>query len=429
MRRCMRFLIPLAAAGLVAPLGLTTGPAPAAGARPTSLFRRSTPRTGRPPPRSSPPVSSGSPGLEAASCASSTFCVAVGFTATSPFSTLVEQWNGSTWSARSQSTGHLGAHLPRGRVMRRALLLHGDRRNERRLGHPRRGVERDILVSRADPEPTGGRCRGTPRRELPERQLLTAVGLANQPDDGTLVEQCNGTSWSAVPSPNPRLRRSPSLHTGSTVERHVLRGRWRGEHGRGNGECHAGGAVERIRLVHRAESGQSAARPGRHRRSDLRLLRRHAVLRSSRLLRPAIGCRTDADRELERIVMDPRPSPNTSSSDNNALGSVDCFSQTACSAVGSAGNDSLAQVWNDTDWTIVDPPSQPGSVSYLNAVTCLTAWSCVTVGGYGSPTAQRTFVATASIARAATASWPRTAASSASVGRQRRTWAPWVACT
>ena len=93
------------------------------------------------------------------------------------------------------------------------------------------------------------------------------------------------------------------------------------------------------------------------------------------------------------------PSPNTSASDDNGLGSVDCFSQTACSAVGFAGNDNLAQVWNGTDWTIVNPPSAPGSTSSLNTVTCLTDWSCVTVGTYGSATAQQAFAATASIAR------------------------------
>jgi hypothetical protein len=99
--------------------------------------------------------------------------------------------------------------------------------------------------------------------------------------------------------------------------------------------------------------------------------------------------------------------PDTSATSNNTLTGVDCFSATTCSAVGSAAATSgpspasLALTWNGTAWSIVPNTPNQGSVSTsLGAVTCLTDWSCVAVGNDGTAgPATSAFAMAAPIAR------------------------------
>jgi hypothetical protein len=95
--------------------------------------------------------------LNAVSCASGTYCVAVGSTypATGPGRTLVERWNGSGWAivASPNPAGVNEAYL------------------------------------------SGVRCRSA--------TACTAVGASSSSTDKTLIERWNGASWSLVASPNP----------------------------------------------------------------------------------------------------------------------------------------------------------------------------------------------------------------------------------
>ena len=99
--------------------------------------------------------------------------------------------------------------------------------------------------------------------------------------------------------------------------------------------------------------------------------------------------------------------PDTSTTANNGLTGVDCFSATTCSAVGSAAATtgptpaSLALTWNGTTWSIVPNTPNQGTVqTTLAAETCLTDWSCVAVGNYGTPgPATSAFAMAAPIAR------------------------------
>jgi len=83
--------------------------------------------------------------------------------------------------------------------------------------------------------------------------------------------------------------------------------------------------------------------------------------------------------------------PDTSATASNLLKGVDCFSATTCSAVGSATATtgptpaSLALTWNGTAWSIVSNTPNQGTVqTSLAGVSCVTDWSCVAVGLYGS---------------------------------------------
>jgi hypothetical protein len=81
------------------------------------------------------------------------------------------------------------------------------------------------------------------------------------------------------------------------------------------------------------------------------------------------------------------PSPSGTSATFN---SVSCSSSTACTAVGSYDNASedfvtLAEQWNGTKWVLQTTPNPAGAdLAILNGVSCLSASSCMAVGGNGS---------------------------------------------
>ncbi len=103
----------------------------------------------------------------------------------------------------------------------------------------------------------------------------------------------------------------------------------------------------------------------------------------------------------------PASVPDTSPTENQGLTSVDCFSQTTCSAVGSANAASgpspatLALEWNGSSWSIVsNTPNQGTLQTTLAGESCVTDWACVAVGGYFSaPATQAAFAMSAPIAR------------------------------
>jgi hypothetical protein len=77
-------------------------------------------------------------------------------------------------------------------------------------------------------------------------------------------------------------------------------------------------------------------------------------------------------------------SPNVGSF-NNELKSVSCISASSCVAVGTARNSSfqeqtLTMTWDGTAWTTVTSPNPADTGNYLRSVSCATATSCVAVG-------------------------------------------------
>ena len=100
-------------------------------------------------------------------------------------------------------------------------------------------------------------------------------------------------------------------------------------------------------------------------------------------------------------------SPDTSPTQNQGLKAVDCFSQTTCSAVGSAAATtgpspaSLALEWDGSSWSIVSNTPNQGSIqTTLAGESCLTDWACVAVGvSYSAPLTPAAFAMSAPIAR------------------------------
>jgi len=78
-------------------------------------------------------------------------------------------------------------------------------------------------------------------------------------------------------------------------------------------------------------------------------------------------------------------SPNTSSTQSNALDGVSCTSAQFCVAVGnyddSTPAQTLVETWDGTSWSITPSPnSSTSEANYLDGVSCLSAASCQAVG-------------------------------------------------
>jgi hypothetical protein len=84
--------------------------------------------------------------------------------------------------------------------------------------------------------------------------------------------------------------------------------------------------------------------------------------------------------------------PNPSGTENSFLLGVSCTSAWACTAVGlyydsSGASVMLAERWNGTAWAIQKTPSPSGTVnSDLLGVSCTSAWACTATGDYGTST-------------------------------------------
>jgi hypothetical protein len=79
------------------------------------------------------------------------------------------------------------------------------------------------------------------------------------------------------------------------------------------------------------------------------------------------------------------PSPDQRVTAADALNGVSCVSASACTAVGFSVNaggvdQTLAESWNGTAWSIVPSPDQGTTNNVLNGVSCVSASSCTAVG-------------------------------------------------
>jgi hypothetical protein len=78
-------------------------------------------------------------------------------------------------------------------------------------------------------------------------------------------------------------------------------------------------------------------------------------------------------------------SPSVPKAPFNSLDMISCVSASACEALGTTGRAAVASTsiitesWNGKSWRMV-PVQKPGPTTTLNAVSCLTAKSCMTVG-------------------------------------------------
>jgi hypothetical protein len=207
-------------------------------------------------------------------------------------------------------------------------------------------------------------------------------------DQVTLAEIWNGTKWKMMRTPNPVGSEQPELTSVScaSAEECVAVGTNYGEHGfplpmaeSWNGsewtlDTLPGGSAPGFMNAVSCPSANQCLAVGER------------FNRSGGLGESAADSWNGSTWEQTLVVQPP---------ENNgaSLSSVSCSSEDSCEAVGSFAGDSeegvtLAEMWNGTDWAIQKTPNPKGSsYSVLSSVSCVSASECVAVG-LGSPVTQ-----------------------------------------
>ena len=255
----------------------------------------------------SSPNEGSNPGLDRVSCTSSTNCVAVGSynNSSSVEQTLVEAWDGTSWSIISSAN-------------------EGSRQNALN------GVS---CISSAN---------------------CVAVGfyVNSSSMEQTLVETWNGTSWSIVSSPN-----KGSGGTGLS-----------GVSCTSSTNCVAVGFYTNTIFVEPPS--------------------------------PPINVIQTLVEAWNGTSWSVVSSPNKGTNELNQLGGVSCTSSTNCVAVGfsnSATSQTLVEAWNGASWSVTPSPSLQGNYDALADVSCSSSTNCVAVGYdeiSSNPVTQNTLIET-----------------------------------
>ncbi|MGP0028957.1 MAG: hypothetical protein ACLPVF_00440 [Acidimicrobiales bacterium] len=284
--------------------------------------------------------------LTSVACPSADVCVAVGYSLSdSGDAPLVEQWNGTTWSIASPA----------------------------------------IPPGSADNELTGVAC--------PAKGTCVAVGrtyATNSSPAAALAEQWNGTTWSVEATPNPSGVLGDFLVSVSCSTATVCQAA---------GEAYLDDEGDSQTLVERLAGGSwtlevSPNAPG----TTTSLLSGVACpVGSSACVAVGQSYVPDEDSllalSLEAKTWDLTPVDGTTTPARSSLQSVGC-STTICVAVGntfpvnSFDRNGLIEQWDGTDWSLGVSAEPTGAVvTDLNGAACPTTTACLAVGDVGIGTA------------------------------------------
>ena len=279
-----------------------------------------------------------SPGLEGVSCSSATDCMAVG---ASFAGTLVERWDGSSWSSVNNPSppNSAGANL--------------------------------AAVSCA----TATDCSavGTVETQSGSGGIIDVVSAP-------LAEHWDGTSWSIVPVPSGASVGGltgvacPSAISCAAVGGSASAIRWDG--------AHWSAALLSANFSESQLAQVSCPSPS----SCFAVGVSDTATRGNTLVEHWNGTRWS-------VV----PSPNPVGSFAAELTGVSCSSTTDCLAVGdylsATSAAALVEHWNGTRWSIVASPQPSGVVAAsLSGVSCSTPTSCLAVGSTETDTAQTALI-------------------------------------
>ncbi len=304
----------------------------------------------------SSPTLSGSASLAGVDCTSSTFCVAVGGVESS---TLVETWNGATWSVSTSpnASGAMNTSLAGVSCSTPFFCTavgqsyYGSSQYEPFILN----LDESVWSSNFDPNPSNGPPGGGLLNAVSCAAVCMAVGSGGGGDTGLALQSGGSSGWTAVASAVPTGDTSVSFRGVSCA------GTYQNIHGPGSqpfcmldGQAYDGSAYQTL------------------------------------------------FEEWNGGEFDIVPSPNAGT-DSNHLQALDCFSPTSCSAVGyaapPAGSTNESFTWDGAAWSLQTTPDQQGATdTELNGVSCVTDWQCVAVGFSVSGTTSA-FVITAPISR------------------------------
>ncbi len=285
------------------------------------------------------PHGNGATNLAGVSCTSRTFCAAVG--SLGGAGTLVDFWNGSTWSVSSS---------------------------------PSPGGDPDELF--------GVSCVSA--------SFCVAVGWYydnSSTSYRTLIEMWNGRHWSISPSPSPSVQSallSVSCASASTCE---AVGYHEGKSGF-------------VTLVESWNGTNWSTSKSPNKGGENSVLQ--GISCSSAVVCVAVGWYSGESGQLTLVeswngnAWSVISSPDPGSGNNDLLG-VSCSATTDCQAVGSYSIGSgpsrtLVESWRGSSWTYVTSPNDGARANTLGGVSCSRPSSCTAVGFYESGSDYRTLI-------------------------------------
>jgi hypothetical protein len=295
----------------------------------------------------SPDRGNGTNQLFGVSCATNRFCMAVGYSVHpngSGTRTLIEKWNGTSWSiSLSPNTGNgptlfgVSCLKPAGSSQKFCMAVgsYVVGSTSHTLIETFNGTNWSISTS-----PASGTQVDLYGVSCTSATFCQAVGYVGNPYQ-TLIETWNGTSWSITPSPNL-----------STVDDQLT-----------------------------------------------------AVSCTSTIFCEAVGNGWSGGPSLDTLIetwngtvwtiasSPPPPGPVPS------LGGISCTSTTFCDAVGAyslgaSGAGTLVENWNGTNWTVVPSPNQGTNGSELNGVSCTSPTFCEAADVYATTSSTAPLVET-----------------------------------
>jgi hypothetical protein len=285
----------------------------------------------------SPNSGTGDNQLNGVACVSSSFCTAVGFYYTSggPAQTLIESWDGNSWSI---------------------------------VPSPSNGAESNFLNGVACVLPSSCTAVGS---------FYTSSGPAQ-----TLIESWDGNSWSIVPSPNngvgtesnfldgvacvsPSSCTAVGSYSNASGELQTLIESWNGTSWSIVSSPNSGTGENFLAAVACVSPSSCTAAGGYHNNS-------------TGFFQTIIESWDGTDWLIVS-------SPNRGTGDNFLYG-VSCALPKTCTAVGTATGQTLIESLKGTRWSIASSPNSGTDDNQLRAVACVSLKSCTAAGAAGLQT-------------------------------------------
>jgi hypothetical protein len=314
-------------------------------------------------------------------CLSETSCFTVG---DEDNYTLVEHWDGTTWSIVAAPSGASQSQLAQVACASATTCIavgnYVTASDTKTLVEQSSGTSWAIVAS---PNAAGATKSVLSGVSCPGSTTCIAVGDSVSPSStSTLVEQWNGTSWSIVSSPNP-AGATKSVLSGvscaTTTSCFAVGEYFDGSDTHGLVESWDGTSWSIATISTPAGASGTTF---------------NGVSCPNATSCSAVGSYDDSSTHTlvdhwDGTTWSVQASPNPSGSQFAALNDVSCATTTTCVAVGesiggpvgSQTGRTLAERWNGTSWSIVASPTPSGSLeSALMGVSCPSATNCYAVG-------------------------------------------------
>ena len=340
--------------------------------------------------------------LQAVSCTTSTFCVAVGTTSVADGS-VIEQWNGTTWAPVSTPglTGEPSLHGV-SCVGTGFCAAVGATQAGVLLAQQWNGTTWSDSTPVVPPSSTASLLNAV---SCSSATNCEAVGTSTTGGVTTaLVEQWNGTAWTIVTTPAVTGASASALRGVSCSGPSFCAA---------TGSSQTGTVTSTLAELWNGSSWSIVASPNGSTATgatnDLA-----AVSCVGASFCQAVGSFSDGVNPGRTYAAQWNGStwaqvstPNVSGTEPDQLQGVECFSPTTCSAVGQSEDPSIgfgpvAQVWDGSTWSSASTPSlASGTVQTApSGVSCVTNWECVAVGTTNVSSVLGPYVLSAPIARA-----------------------------